>query len=61
MPQPRTPRLRHVSVTLRVSVDPVEWKHAHDGSDTVEESVRKRVVDLLRHSREFVNVRRAGR
>lgn len=69
MPAPRKPRLRHVPVRLRVSVDPAVWREVYGRGDEtlaeIDEDVRTYVLDAIQQSaaaqeRAIVSARRDG-
>ena len=60
-PLARRPRLQHVPVRLRVSVDPQAWAETHGVRPTrelVAESVRATVADAVRRVPGVVDARR---
>lgn len=69
MPAPRKPRLRHIPVRLRVSVDPATWRAVYGrGNETlaeIDEDVRSYVLHAIQGSaaynaRAIVSARRDG-
>lgn len=53
MPAPRKPRLRHVPVRLRVSVDPEAWREIYsvaEGDTALVADVRQYVLGLVNES-----------
>jgi hypothetical protein len=69
MPAPRKPRLRHIPVRLRVSVDPERWRAVYGRGDEtlaeIEEDVRVYVLSQVQesaaaHDAAIVGARRDG-
>jgi len=69
MPPARKPRLRHVPVRLRVSIDPQRWRDTYGRGDekgaALDEDVRRYVLDAIQQgtaAREgaIASVRRDG-
>lgn len=52
MPAPKRPRLRHIPVRLRVSVDPEKWSEHFASVDhaALPDAVRRYVVGLVQDS-----------
>lgn len=67
MPGPRKPRLLHVSVRVRVSVNAEKWQDTYGPEPaSVEDGVRRYVVQLIndspaRHEGAIVGARRDAR